>query len=1028
MRLHSYAKHPLLIGLFASGFTITALGQQPVSNSIEKSLLNHGIEQYQAGLYIQATSTLQEFLQTNFLPTHHDEVLESNVDYRQAYYYYVVSNVRAGVLGAEELAKEYIKLGTDRVYTQRSAFALAQYYFKAQIFREALTYYELAGITNLTNEEISDAKFEMAYCYFFNNQLTEAKNLFAAIKDIKTHKYFVPGNYYYGLLAYNDKDYKNALRSFEAIEEHPDYAEVVPYYKAEIHYYMGNKAQLRKLADQYLAPKNDFYYKKEMQLLRGQLSFEEQKYKEALPDFEAYVDKSEKVKKEVFYELGYTYYKLQKWDDAINTFKELGSAQDSLGQNAMYLLGDCYLRLNDKKGARNAFSLAAEMPYNPSVKEASTFLYAKLSYELGNEIIATRKFNEYIQAYPTGSYNSEARTLLSNLLLKSSNFEEAYRMMATSDLNDNFMKEVFQKVTVGRGIQLLKDKQMNEAYKMLNESLLYPMAKEYVAIANFWKAEIEYTNGDYAAAAGNAQAFLDNSIGREDIIRKLSSKATKSNANLILGYAQIELGAYHNAQNSFMTAQKTAGRDETGTSAIAALRAADAAYLNKDLVAADKLYEDAIDKKVNEREYAIYQRAIIAGLNNNDAQKTSLLQQLNQADNIVYREAAQIELASMQLQQKEYQSAVGILEALLKNSSNDKVKADATFKLAFAYQELGNKEQAIATYKSFIEKYPTSANRADAMEALRLLYISNTDFDGYLNYAKTQNLPETDVMVKQQAYFDELENTFEGGNWSAVVTKTQQYLNDFPNSQYQTQVHYYRAESYRMLGQANSAQADYEQVLQSGWNAYAEDASMKLATMAMEAKAYDQAKKYYQDVVAQSQFEATVQDAQVGLMQSLSELNELDSAEIVANTIIAGTTFEQSDVAYAHVVKAKNALAHKEYNEALKNLNKVSTQSLGSLTAEAKYLSALVLKEQGKLDEAVKVADKAVKTSSQYQYWVAKNFMLIAEVMLLQKDYFEANAIVEELKVGVKEPSLIQEVNDLYNRVKEAQKINSKVE
>lgn len=1025
MLLKNSVLKPILLGALTLPTSFFIYAQEPVSNSVERTLLQHGIEQYRAGLYLQAASSLTSYLDTRFLPTQHSEKLEANFDYRQATYYNVLSQLKGQVYGAATLAENYIAHTADPVYLQRASFALAQYYFKANAFDKAMVYYEKAGIENLNNDEISDAKFELAYCYFYNNNLAASKNLFAAIKDITQHKYYVPGNYYYGLLAYNEKNYKGALRSFEAIAEHPEYKDVVPYYLAEIHYFLGNKAQLKTLTDSYLKKDEPLVYKKEMHLLRAQSNFESQKYKEALPDFEYYIQRSEKVRKEVFYELGYAYYKLQKWPEAIATFKELSLAQDSLGQTAMYLLGDCYLRLSDKKGARNAFGLAAEMPYNTSIAEASTFLYAKLSYELGNELIATRKFNDYIVQYPEGNNINEAKTLLSNLLLKSSNYEEAYNIVSGSTLKDNTMKGIYQKVAIGRGLQLMMDKEYNKAEDVFTKAMQYSIHKEFEAIGNFWLAELKYNQGSYADAVANAKAFLNNKT-HVDIAKKISPKATVANAQMILGYAQMELGAYDEAQSAFYQVQKQS--DNSANHKIATLRAADAAFMKKDYSAADKLYAKAIAQNVSEKDYAIYQRAILAGLNENEEDKRQLLNQLKNGTNNTYKEAAQLELAGMQIQSRQYQDAIVSLKAILNSSQNPQVTSNAMYKLAFAHQELGQQDASIKVYKEFIEKYPTSADRAIAIEALRLLYIEKNDFDGYKQYATSQQLPELDELTNQQSYFDELENAFTKQNWNFVITKANAFIQKYPESQYLTSVRYYRAEANRILQQPDKALEDYQLVIDGGWNAYAEDATYKAAAITYNNKDYNASKTFYTLLSEQTQFDSYKKDAAIGLMKVNNELGLHAEASVFANQVLLLKEIDKSDEGLANLILAKAAIEGQDYNEAILKLNKVSTQQLGSITAEAKYLSAYILKRQQKLEEAVKTAEKAAKTSSQYQYWVAKNFLLIADIMLQENDFFEANAIIEELKKGVKEPRLTAEINALDEKIKAAQKANSKVE
>ena len=49
----------------------------------------------------------------------------------------------------------------------------------------------------------------------------------------------------------------------------------------------------------------------------------------------------------------------------------------------MYLLGDCYLKIDDKKGAKNAFSICSEMPFNEELIQPSLLVSGKLAFELG---------------------------------------------------------------------------------------------------------------------------------------------------------------------------------------------------------------------------------------------------------------------------------------------------------------------------------------------------------------------------------------------------------------------------------------------------------------------------------------------------------------------------------------------------------------------------------------------------------------------------------------------------------------------
>ena len=60
---------------------------------------------------------------------------------------------------------------------------------------------------------------------------------------------YLDANYYYGFLAFRDKQYNEALQSFKIVENEKDYATVVPYYIAQIYYIQGKKDEALKYAE-----------------------------------------------------------------------------------------------------------------------------------------------------------------------------------------------------------------------------------------------------------------------------------------------------------------------------------------------------------------------------------------------------------------------------------------------------------------------------------------------------------------------------------------------------------------------------------------------------------------------------------------------------------------------------------------------------------------------------------------------------------------------------------------------------------
>ena len=120
-------------------------------------------------------------------------------------YFYILCELKLQhAIGAQDALK-YMAAINNVPRKETMSFHLAHYYFLKNDFENAVTYFNAAGIDNLSNEQIADAKFEKAYALFNLKRFEEAKPLFNEIHQLPTNKYYVAANYYYGFIAYADK-------------------------------------------------------------------------------------------------------------------------------------------------------------------------------------------------------------------------------------------------------------------------------------------------------------------------------------------------------------------------------------------------------------------------------------------------------------------------------------------------------------------------------------------------------------------------------------------------------------------------------------------------------------------------------------------------------------------------------------------------------------------------------------------------------------------------------------------------------
>jgi len=201
----------------------------------------------------------------------------------------------------------------------------------------------------------------------------------------------------------------------------------------------------------------------------GQLYFEKQEYKKALPLLDDYVKNTAKVSKEVLYELSFSYYKLDNYEKAIEGFKQLSNERDSMGQNSMYLLGDLYLKTGQKANARNAFQYSAFNSSNKVQQRVSRFNYAKLSYELGYQDVALKEMKGYVKDYPNSDNDAEAKEIMVQLLTNTNNFQEALAMYESFGTPTASLQKAYPRILYGRAIEWFNDQQLQAADELFNK-------------------------------------------------------------------------------------------------------------------------------------------------------------------------------------------------------------------------------------------------------------------------------------------------------------------------------------------------------------------------------------------------------------------------------------------------------------------------------------------------------------------------------------------------------------------------------
>ncbi|MGB4845433.1 MAG: tetratricopeptide repeat protein, partial [Ferruginibacter sp.] len=755
-------------------------------------------------------------------------------------YYYIVCELKLQQPVAEQEARHYISVVSNEPRRQLLSYHLAKYYFIKEDFSNAITYYERAGLENLSNDEIGDAKFERAYCYFNLKQFAEAKPLFDEIHQMPESKYFIPANYYYGFISYYDRNYGEALKAFKLVETQEEYKGVVPYYIAEIYYFQGKKDEALRYGESVLSRPGTLFYQKEMNLLIGQLYFEKKNYQKALPLLQAYVASSDKVSKEIMYELSYCYYDANKLDKAIEGFKQLSTEKDSMGQNSMYLLGDCYLRTNQKANARNAFQYSAYNSSNKLQQQISRFNYAKLSYELGYQDIALNEMKKYLNDYPGSEYDTEAKEILVSLMANTNNFADALKLYESFSNPTASMQKVYPRILYGRAVELVNDQQVKRADDLFTKVLTLPTSS-VTPYANFWKGEIAYRNNEYDNTIKYMSTYMQAAVPSQ-------GEANRSTANYDLGYSWFQKENYNKALGFFEQVTKTVSVTSPAMEQDAYVRSADCYFMNSDFTRANSMYDNVVNNALPQSDYAMFQKSLIAGVKSSANKINTLNSLLKQYPQSNLVPDVNMEIAQTYIADEKFLLAVPYLNNVLNDPAAGGLKPRAYLKLGLCYYNTDKYDDALSNYQTLVQKYPQSSEADEATDIMKNIYVEIGKPNEYIEMmrrsGKNITVSEADSLTYTAAGLK-----YNANDCVAALAGFKNYLSRFPDGGYVLEANYFSSECYRANKDWQNALAGYDYVNSKGLNRFFEKATLEAARISyFELKDYANAKRYFESL------------------------------------------------------------------------------------------------------------------------------------------------------------------------------------
>ncbi len=919
---------------------------------------------------------------------------------------------------AETEAVDFISGNHPLRLIQKLSFYLAHYYFQRNDYEQTISYFDKSGFDHLSNSEIADAKFEKGYAFFNLKKFEEAESLFNEITQLNESKYLFQAHYYYGFISYYFQKYDDALKSFYIAVKDEEYNRVVPYYIAEILYSQGKKNDALQFGDSVLRNNQSLYYKQELSLLIGQLYFERNEFQKAMSLLKNYADNSRDVSKSILYELSYCYYQTENIPKAIEGFKKLSGEKDSLGQNSMYQLASLYLSIDDKHNARNAFQFCAYNNSDLLQQKISKFNYSKLSFELGYLDAALNEIRDFLKEYPSSEYDSEAKELLVNLLAKTNDFSQGIEMYESLKSPGINAQKVYPSLLYGKAIQLFNDQNLSESDATFRKLLLTPYSDRLSPYAKFWRGEIAYREKRYDDAVNFLSQFNQ------------SAPAGLNEANLLncrytLGYSFFQKGLYKNALQQFELITKVLTPASGSIQLDAYLRAADCYYALREFAKSLKMYENIISNNLTSSDYALFQKAMIVGVKNSN-EKILLLNSLkSKYPNSSLLLDSKMEIASSYIAEQNFSQAIPYLEELISHKDATGLKPAAYLKLGLAYFNDDKNESALKVYKELIRKYPKSAETEEALSIVKEIYVEMNRSDDYIELLRENGINiginEADSLTYMAAY-----KKFESADYSGSNTSFNYYLTRYVNGMFRLDALYFNSIAYLKQNDFTNAVKGFKLINHEGLNPYFETSALELAKLFyFEFKNYDSSRKYFQELMSNTANSENHLEALRGFVRSCFLSKDYQTADTAAQALLSLKSVSSDDKAIAWLLTGKSQQISGDCNSALASFKTVSALNKSAWGAESRYETANCYFQINDLNLAEKAALAVIKETGSYDHWVTKSYILLGDIFMKQKDYFNAKATFESVFKNAVIPELKNEAQQKYKQASSEEKKSS---
>ena len=917
---------------------------------------------------------------------------------QEADYMLVYSAYEQGRPNAVELLKDYLDVYPASRHADEVNFLIGSAHFGQGEYQKAIFWFNESNIDMLSPEQQEAYCFRLAYSLLQTGDMEKARGYFARIEQIGT-KYREASTYYVAYIDYATGKYNNALVEFTRLKDLPDYKERSLYYITQIYFIQNKYEKVISEGKELLASYPDSENNSEVYRIMGNAYYHLGNEDQAINMLSKYVSSTDSPLRGDLYILGVCYYNKGNYSSAVNALGRTVRENDALSQNAYLYLGQSYLKLKDKNNARMAFEAAATSSFDKQVKEAAMYNYALLIHEtaftgFGESVTI---FEDFLNDFPNSKYADKVNDYLVEVYLTTKNYQAALNSIDKIKHPSTKILEAKQDILFQLGTQAFTNMELDKAVDLFSRAIsLGAYNLESRNDAYFWRGESYYRQGEYNKAISDYRTYLNNTRQRNTDMYAL--------AHYNLGYSYFKLKEYGEALNRFRQYVNLESNQQTPAYADAYNRIGDCLFHNRQFAMAEENYTRAAQLQPSAGDYSVYQKGFLLGLQKDYKGKISVMDRLiREFPESQYVDDALFEKGRSYVLLDNNQAAAASFEQLMRDFPQSSLARKAGVQLGLIYFNDNQPEKAAEAYKSVISNYPGSEEAKVALQDLKSVYIELNDINSFAAYANSLGgNVRFEVSEQDSLTYLAAEKLFMRGDNEGARRSLTNYLQTFPQGAFSSNANFYLASIAFAKKDLEEAKRLFSLVLESGDTKFREESWARKAEIEYLDKDYAAAMESFKHLQAVAENPENKEAAKLGLMRCAELIGQPQEALLAANDLLKEPKLSPEIMSEARYVRAKAYISLKQENKALADLKEISKDTRTIHGAEAKYLLAQLYYDNKDDKNAETVLMNFIENGTPHQYWLARGFILLADIYIRQGDDFQARQYLTSLQNNYK--------------------------